>query len=301
MERLDSLSLYELNLLREASHAKSLRGLARRLGKRPAHLSKALKKLEAKLSAELFTRSASGIQLSADAVRLLPVVEEICNLGLRLRSDRAGNSSERQIAFSIAAVHFLQVRLCIPALRQLPKRYATKRLRFVEILPDELLQHAVAGAFDCAVHTTALDWPGSWITFPVGKIGFGLYARTDHALPTNASEEDVLEQSFVIPTYLSEGKFVPGADQCPVPVSFRKWSHEAASAVSAAELLPHSDSLAFLPDLAALPVMERKLIRKITVKAWPKVEKDLFLSVHGARVTKGFCEAMRLSLQRAME
>lgn len=296
MDRLKDLSFFELNLLLEASRVRSLRGLARKLDKKPAHLSKSLKRLESKLQLELFKRSANGMQITPEGVRLLPVVEEICELGGKLVGGRASLNREPGRAIGIAAVHFLQLHLSIPVLHELKTDFSHLRFRFVELLPDEFLQHAVAGTFDCAIHMSKMDWPRNWTTKMVGTIRFGLFARADHPLSSECTEPEVLKYPFTIPAYWSEGKFLPGSDFCPAPLSQRKWGHEAASAVTAVETLLHTDALCFVPTIVAARLVAQKRLKEITVDEWPLVERPLHISVHGDRITKPFFKALLKSV-----
>jgi DNA-binding transcriptional LysR family regulator len=293
MGKIEDLTFFELELFLEASHVRSLRELARRLRLKPAHLSKALKRLELKLETELFSRSANGIKMTPEGARLLPMVEEICELGQKLFGEKgsAAKKARERRATGFASVNFLQLYVAVPAVGHLMADYPRLRFRLLEMLPDELIMHGLGGAFDMALHLGALEWPRNWASRRVGALRFGLFARAGHPLPAEPREVEILDYPFVIPTYWSEGRFVPGGDQCPLPVAARKWSHEAGTALVAVQTLPWCDSLSFVPEPVARPLVDQGVLRQILVKEWSTVERDLFLTVHTMRVTQPLLQA----------
>ena len=302
MGRIEDLTFFELELFLEASHVRSLRELARRLRLKPAHLSKALRRLEVKLDTELFSRSANGIKMTPEGARLLPTVEEICGLGRKLfgeRGPQAKKARERR-ATGFASVSFLQLYVSVPAVGYLAAEFPRLRFRLLEMLPDELIMHGLGGAFDIALHLGALEWPRNWTSRRVGALRFGLFARKEHPLPEEAKELEILDYPFVIPTYWSEGRFVPGGDQCPLAVAARKWSHEAGTALVAVQTLPWSDSLSFVPEPVARPMVKQGAIREIRVREWAPVERDLFLTVHTMRVTQPLLQGAVKAIRRVL-
>lgn len=296
MNGTDSLNLFELTLLIEASRAKSLRGLARERRLKPAHLSKSLKKLERKLQRQLFHRSTSGIELTADGARLLPLAEEILTRAQGLTGQGAATRAREKV-LGIVAVNFIQTQLVIPSLAEIAK---APRFRLVEIFPEDLLAHAIKNDFEIAIHMNCLPWPRPWSTKKMGRIPFGLFARTTHPLSETVTEAEALEYPFIIPTYLSEGRFRPGFDYCPVSVVQRKWALETATAGLAAQALLHADHLAFLPEVVVRPLIKSGQIRALTVKGWPAVEREVFMTVHEERVPEKLRRQLADNIKRLL-
>jgi DNA-binding transcriptional LysR family regulator len=134
------------------------------------------------------------------------------------------------------------------------------------------------GGFDLAVHFNALLWPSTWATKLIGRSRWILTARPSHPLPKRASLKQILEYSFVIPTYWTSEGLAKGNDQFPLPISKRKAGYETATADAAIPILIETDQIAFLPELLVKPFIEAKKLREVRVDELPVIEKDLFLS-----------------------
>ncbi|MBI3555812.1 MAG: LysR family transcriptional regulator [Deltaproteobacteria bacterium] len=281
------LTLFELKLFVRTSRSRSLREIGRELDLRPAHVSKLIQGIEAKLRTSLFRRSATGVQLLPEALSFLRTAEEIVDLSEGLARSKTGQGPQtNQAALGIGAVSFLQNCLVGPLVPELTRGRPKLRLRLVETPLEELVSQGLNGAFEIALHTGKLQWTSSWTSKKVGYLKFRLYARGGHELPAVVDEKDVLQFPFVIPTYFINQKLVPGIDQCPVSVRHRLWGHETTTATSALQLIRKCDQLAFLPRVVASEALRRAEVKELSVKGWPEVEKEVFVSVRSDLVSQ---------------
>jgi DNA-binding transcriptional LysR family regulator len=234
----------------------------------------------------LFDRSVSGIQLTAEGARLVPAIREVCELKDQVfgTSGRDREVSLVRRPLGLASVNFVQLCLAIPLAQRVAAEHPDQRFRFMEVNPDELLPQGVRGAFDICLHLGKLDWPRIWSSRKIGTLAFALFGKAGHVLGPRASEKDILRHFFIVPTYWSEGRFVPGNDQCPLPIQRRNWNHQATTAMAALEAVALGNALAFAPEIAAQSLVSRGHLQKIEVAEWPPVQRELYLSVHTERV-----------------
>lgn len=126
----------------------SLRAAARRLGLQQPALTRSVRALERELDAELFTRSATGMALTASGRRFhrraATVVGEVRRARDELRQTQGAEDGEVSVALSIAP-HAGMLPSALPAFR---RRYPAVRVDLVEALFPEV-EHALrSGTLD---------------------------------------------------------------------------------------------------------------------------------------------------------
>jgi DNA-binding transcriptional LysR family regulator len=294
------ISLFEMDLFVRASRLRSLRELARQLALKPAHVSKVIKRLEAKLGTPLLKRSVSGVLLTPEGTQLLRVAEEICELSGQLPSQERRMARSHERIWSIGSISFLCREFLVPALTPLTSENTNYRFRYVEFTTNELVASGLNGAFEIAVHIEPLQWTRAWLSRRLGSLRWALYARYGHPLHA-ASETEVLKYRFVLPTGWTAQGFAIGEDHCPVSWRDRKGGDEASTPGTALEILAHSDQLAFLPEVMTRKAVAAGRIAEIPVEGWPAVHKDLYLSARTDVVSKHFYLTLIEALQSAMK
>lgn len=288
-----AITLLELEIFAEVSRQASLRSVARLKGLTPGHVSKILRRLEKKLSVPLFQRSPTGVCLSPDGQRLVRSADSILNLAESLYP---GSAAESRRVVGIGSVSFLASHVLSRILAE--GKNPGGRFRLVEVHPDDLLTGGLKGAYESALHVGPLPWTRSWESFRVGFLRWGLLARPGHPLARGpVSEADVLAYPFVVPSYWTPGGFTPGNDFCPVSWRRRKPGTEVSSAPVAAEVVGHSDQVAFLPQIVG-----RGRLVEVKVDEWTKpVKKPLFLSVRTDAVSQRLYRQLRDRLVSELE
>jgi hypothetical protein len=78
--------------------------------------------------------------------------------------------------------------------------------------------------------------------------------------------------------------YVRGNDHCPLPWSKRLQGHETATADTAAEIVRHSDCVAYLPRLVLGLEHNRVTLTEIAVSGWSNHRSAVYLAANVDRV-----------------
>jgi DNA-binding transcriptional LysR family regulator len=298
------ISLFEMDLFVRASRLKSLRELARQLELKPAHVSKVIKRLETKLGTRLLKRSVSGVLLTPEGMELLKTAESICQLSDDLLpSLRRGGAGPEQRILSVGSISFLCRHYLVGCLIPLVNEKRNYRYRIVEFTHNELVSHGLNGAFEVAVHIESLQWTKTWTSRRLGPMKWGLYGRAGHPLLKrghSVAEGEVVKYPFIVPTDWSSQGFTIGEDHCPLSWRERLKGHESSTAETAMELVAETDQLTFIPEVLTRRAVEEGQIQEIEVDGWPRVQKDIYVSVRSDLVSKQYLTALVEALQSGL-
>jgi LysR family transcriptional regulator for bpeEF and oprC len=298
---LKDVTILELQVFADVARLGSIRAAARHRSLQPSHVSKVVARLEDKLSLPLFKRSALGIVLTREGHSVLGHVDDALDR-LGALASAQGSEATRPVV-TIGAVSYIASELVAPALGSLGGSDAGARFRLLEVGPDALVESALQGGIDAAVHAGDLPWTSTWVTRPLGTVAWGLFAAADHPLLDGqgpASPEDVCKYPFVVPTYWQAGRFVVGNDHCPVSWGERAKGHEAATASGALHVATHTLQLAYVPVLAARGLESEGRVRRVHVDGWPVVTRPLHLAVNVDRISKPLMESVATALSRSL-
>ncbi len=278
-----ALKLEELELFSGIARLRSVRAVARLHRYHPSRVSKALERIERKMSTALVERTASGLSLTQDGFELLTIANQVLDAAKPLERRREIRDAE-QTLLSVGGPAFLVRTLLATNLHHATELTRRHRLRLIDVPPDRIVEAGLARAFDAAVHIAASPFTESWATRAVGHLRWGLFAAAHHPLPDVASAALVCQYPFVIPAYLQDGLYVAGTDHCPVPLEERIRGHEVSSADAAPEIVAGGEQLAFIPFLIAEKGLRARTIREIRVVDWAPVSRPVYLSVRSDAV-----------------
>lgn len=276
MKLLD-LTLFELSILVKIAETQSLREGARQLNLAPAHVSKALKRLESKTGIILLKRSSKGMILTPQGTNFYKNAKKLVELSRTLAT--SPKQVQEEIIISIASISFINTHLLPECVSALCRTQTNIKFRLLEVPTSSMIANGIQGAFEMCLHLGSLNWPKSWTSVKIGKLKSGLYARANHPLLPKATEEDIQQHPFVIPTYWSGSSFKVGEDHCPIPVTKRRHGHEVSTAITALGIILHTDQLAYLPQVVAEGLVKVGQLGEILVDDWGEVGQDLYLSV----------------------
>ncbi len=299
LSKVSEISIRDLEIFVLAARTQSLREVARQLNLLPANTSKIMKSLESKLETQLFRRSINGIILTPEGVAFLGAAEKICDLSKDLMPNSQRQNEEAQRLWTIGSIGFLSTYLLAPVISRI-QEVAKKAVRFrlVEFTKNDLVAHGLKGAFDLALHIDKLEWTHTWESYLVGSLKWKLYASSSHGLPEICREVEVLKFPFVVPTDWGTHGYVMGSDFCPLDVRRRRKGSEAATAETALEICRYSNQLTFVPEILAKNWCEAGQVKEISVKDWPTLEKQIYLSVKVDAVTKPLVDVLMKSLKK---
>ncbi|HEX4925339.1 MAG TPA: LysR substrate-binding domain-containing protein, partial [Bdellovibrionales bacterium] len=159
---------------------------------------------------------------------------------------------------------------------------------------------ALRGAFQVCVHTQELDWPRTWSSEQVGYLRWHLCARKDHPVFEKPGAREVAKYPFVFPVYWTQEGFRYGSDQCPLPMAKRVRGVETTTAAAAAEIVRQSDHLAFVPELAVRPYLQRGELMIVPVTSWRPVAQPVFLSVKNDVVKQSVFERLQVLCRKEL-
>ena len=245
----------------------SLSAAARELGVTASQVSKAITRLEKQLNVTLLTRGSSGVEPSTEALRVIPLLEEVA---ARLRDARRTRAPETAV-LALAGPSYVIGGVSSAVARALPEM----RIRVMQLAPAAIRGSAGDNIFDAAFvvgEKLALE---SWVSEPVGELLHSLFAPPVVAArmgPQPVDVERVRRERFVLPTNHTGGKFVTLDDGCPLPPAERLAGHEAQTLALALDLAIAGEQVVFGPVAAALGrVMAGQLV-PIAVNGWSSSE-----------------------------
>jgi DNA-binding transcriptional LysR family regulator len=141
--------------------------------------------------------------------------------------------------------------------------------------------------FDLALLSSVEDTlPPAWVRVSVGPVRRALFAPkalSKRLGPLPVSVEKVRSVPFVVPVHDTDGRFLAGEDDCPLPIRDRTIGHEAQSIGTALELAARTEQLVFCPTMSARPYVEAGWLVEVPVEGWA-VEDPLFVACDGNRV-----------------
>src|SRR3954471_2686349 len=120
----------------------SLSAAARELGVTASQVSKAIVRLEKQLNVTLLTRGSAGVEPSAEALRIIPLLEEV---SARLRDARRAREPDNAV-LTLAGPSYVIGGLSSAVARALPEM----RIRVMQLAPAAIRGSAGDNLFDAA-------------------------------------------------------------------------------------------------------------------------------------------------------
>ncbi len=253
-------------------------------------VSKKLRRIERDLGWTTVDRGIGGVTFTTEGNAFLKTIQPVLEKVARWRE----TSQEKVLTVGGPALLINQVMA-----RAVPE-VNNERLRLLELAPTELMSAGLRGTCDAVLHLDELEWPRSWESTRIGELSWRLYGRRKHPLlDGRVNEAQLLNFPFVTPLYWTSEGIVPGPDGGPVPMDQRRQGHQTASAEAAAYIVESTDMLGFLPDLLVQSL--HLMVEPISVRRWPAVNREVFLSVRASTVSNQWFKAtaarLALSLQ----
>ncbi len=279
---IEDLKLKEIRLLLDLVRIRSVREVARKQKLQPSHVSKIITSVEHKLGLRLFERSATGVRATADAMELVPLLEDMQRFEQRLSATLVPANRKETLTFASTTFFTNHV---IPDLLTRVGRWRNQvNFRLLDLAPTQFVPVALRGGFQVCLHTNSRDWPQTWTSTKIGTLRWHVYSRTDHPLPRRTTLAEIIKYPFIQPIYWADDGVHHGTDPFPKPISERIRGYETSTADSAAELLKRTDQLACLPEILARPLVQAGDLRIIEWKKTVLNEEPVFLAVKSGSV-----------------
>ncbi|WP_374035614.1 LysR substrate-binding domain-containing protein [Bdellovibrio bacteriovorus] len=284
-KRLSKISFFDLLLLAELPDHKSLRSLSRSLGIEPPRLTKVLQSVRHQLQFEIIKTSSHGYIMTAEGSHVSLQAKEL----LRKAEEFIPRKSQLlapSVTYTVGGRGFMNVFFSGAMIESLQAVNVTALLRFMDLSPEELRQTATEGVLDVALHLEDIQWPQTWSAAEVGSMHWNLYVGKNHPLKGSVSKDELLKFPFARSAYWNGRSIAQAADPLPIPRSERIMGHEMQTALTAIEIVQHSNNVALIPNIIARKAEEAGLIRSLKIRGLDPIESRIYLSVRSDKISQ---------------
>nr|BFD59393.1 hypothetical protein CKG001_15000 [Bdellovibrio sp. CKG001] len=284
-KRLAKISFFDLLLLAELPDHKSLRSLSRSLGVEPPRLTKVLQSVRHQLQFEIIKTSSHGYVMTPEGSYVSLQAKEL----LKKSEDLIPRKSQflaPSETYTVGGRGFMNVFFSGAMIQSLDEAGSKTLLRFMDLSPEELRQTASEGVLDVALHLEEIKWPQTWSAAEVGSMSWDLYVGKNHALKGTVGRDELLKYPFTRSAYWNGRAIAQAADNFPIPRSERIQGHEMQTALTAIEIIQHSNNVALIPNIIARKYEEAGLIRSLKVRGVDLAEAKIYLSVRSEKISQ---------------
>ncbi len=258
------MNLSDLRIFLAVAAEDSLVAAAERLHLTPSAVSKAIRRLEESLDADLFDRSSRYLALNPGGLRLAGRARELLALAEQARADIQGRDAVADCRVAGPAVLLWRDG---PRIAHALAGYAQATLRANAMFEEDALDALARGEASAAVVTSAVldgkgrQWSAEWDKVALGTMVLNLVAGTGHPLVARAggaggecraTVEEVLSHAFACPTrslFCGErrGTRSDGWRDDAFPRRIRYWTDDLQLLLA---FVRSGDALAYLPEFA---------------------------------------------------
>jgi DNA-binding transcriptional LysR family regulator len=280
--------------LLSVSRLGSVTAAARELDTTPSQVSKAVVRLEARLSTRLLVRTSRGTRLTEAGARMLPHLEAIAHRTRLLLAEGAELPSRLRMAAPSSLSRCL--------LHRAAAAVEDWVLLLMEMSEAAIHLRLSDNAFDIALTSAEHELPKAWSAQHVGELRHAVFARPGLVSRWPSGRVGVEElQRVPCITPVPEGGAYVGRldDQCPLPLESRRPGHQAQTLALAFDLAAVSDQWVFAPVISARGAVESGRLVEAPVEGWD-VRSPLLLLCAAERVRASSLRAILGAFRRAL-
>lgn len=276
----ENLKFKDLELFISLAQTLNIRELSRKTNLTPGQISKTVHKIETAIGAKLFNRSTLGLSLSTEGRAILPKVRKVYTSFLEIHSHQQ-NLTKNKITMASSSFfvsHFMP---------KIAPKFEDHDFRIIELPPEDYIQIGLRSGFSICIHTSKLDWPGTWVSEEIGEIHYNLFAHKNHDLnlKKRISKTDLESYPFITPIYWTREGLKNGNDQFPKGIK-RQITHKTSTAFSAAGIVANSTKhLCYLPSLV---VDQFSNIQEVKTNLVPELRQKVYITVKSDEVSQIF-------------
>jgi DNA-binding transcriptional LysR family regulator len=259
------MNLSDLRIFLAVASRRSLVAAADHLHLTPSAVSKAVKRLETSLDAELFDRSSRQLALNLGGERLVERARELLAMADRARLDIQGHDAAPECRIAGPAVLLWRDG---PRIARALAGYANATLHANAMFEDDALAALERGEASAAVVTGAVldgkgrTWSGDWGKVALGPLVLNLVAGRRHPLAARIVDGDAAECTATVAEVLAHpfacpirslfcgeqrGKRSDGWRDDAYPRTIRYWTDDLQLLLA---FVRSGDALAYLPAFA---------------------------------------------------
>ena len=299
------MNFADLQAFCTVARSDSLSLAAAELHQTPSGLSKALRRLEAKLGTPLFERANKQLKLNRSGRLLLPRALQSINFAEQTRSEIAG--SDARVNARIGGPAMLLWGFAAVFCQLLTARYSDSSLIQTAKFEDDALAALSNGEIDFALVTQAVvatpgkNWQPHWHADGVGSIRMQLCAGATHALATagTVSSAALLQYDFACPQHslfcgVARAAHSDGWRDNEFPRRIRYWVDDLVLLLM---LVKSGAALAYLPEFA---LKNEPSLRRIEVSDCPYVCEEQVYLVHAPSQALGWQQHLVVDYLQAL-
>ncbi len=288
---IDELRLADVETFLVVVRLGTIHGAARNQKVTASQVSKAIARLERHVGHALVARSARGVLLTEEGLRMVAPMTDLVARARSLRTRRrAGRDhpGRRDLSDDVFVAHR---RRGAGALRPQHRGGAG--------LASRHISRQGSPYFEAALTTGAKAQPRSWASVRVGTVKKALYASPEAArrLGDRVTTAQLADWTFIGPIYSDRGQPVPGDDGCPLHT--RRFGHRTQTVAAALELACLGPQLVFAPEIAARAFVASRKLVEIHVDGW-NVREPLHFVCHQERVSAKAQRAIAAAMKAAL-
>lgn len=299
------MNFADLHVFCTVARSDSLSLAAAALHQTPSGISKALRRLEAKLGTPLFERANKQLKLNRSGRLLLPRALQLLHFAEQTRSEIAG--SDARVHARIAGPAMLLWGYGALFCQLLTARFTDSSLMQAAKFEDDALVALGRGEIDFAFVTQAVvatpgkNWQAHWRADAVGTLRMQLCAGATHALAAvgKVSAAELLRYDFACPQHsllcgVARGEHSDGWRNDAFPRRIRYWVDDLVLLLL---LVRTGAALAYLPEFA---LTNEPGLRRIEVSDCPYVCQEQVYLVHSPSHALGWQQYLVVEYLQAL-
>jgi|GEM_PF-5396460 len=290
---LSQLNIRDIQILGELPFHSSMRKLAKALGLEAQHMSKVLKNIEEKLSAQLVNRSVKGIAITPEGLRYSKMCKEILDSILRVQENFEQAEENKSQILVLASRVFLNSILSGVYAQLIENQFTNSRIRLIDGSPDKKEEWAKRGLVDLIVSIDKLTLSADWTNIHVGEIEWAFYARKNHpSARAHMSLGEFLQNKILVHSFINGDRLIEGDNVMGIKIRSKSKSLSVETAFAAINVITNSNQIGLLPIplVKQLEIQDRLL--RIHIDGQNRLQQKVFLSCHSDRVAQKFFRSL---------
>lgn len=276
MNNFDNLSIKDIRILSNLPTIKSIRSFAEQQGQTPAAISKRIKYLEDNLQHKLLSRSTLGVTVTEDGYHYSLWAREVINK-LNDRSALSPYEINQKDTLTLGTRGFLNKALAPVFIDALS---INSFVNFIDLSPQDTLSLSRSSQIDMAITINDQNFGENWTSISIGKLTWSLMTNSEFNIPPTITVNELKNHELVFATYFDGTTIIKGEDFLQVPQFYKKYGHGVQSAATAVSIALTSDSLIYVPQLAAENELLEGKLKIIHVESLPETQHELFFHIN---------------------
>jgi DNA-binding transcriptional LysR family regulator len=298
---LNDLTFGSLVLLARLPSTTSIRVLAQLLKTEPSSVSRNIRLLEETLGVVLVHRSSKGVTPTTEGKILAQKAAAICEAVRDLKNQPNAALRPYKSFFNIGSRGFVNTFIAPIICKGFSSNPAGEELgfRFFDLSPQESIQAAKSGVVEALVVFEKLSFGNAWEISEIGRLDWGLYARSDHPIFISGIKVDLSSLRVGHHCVFDGSAMVLNDGLLYDTKGVRQYGYGAQSANTALAIAAASDQLACVPKIVAVSAAAHSPVTEVPVDDL-SISTPVYLYVNKERVNQLVFRRIKQSLTQAL-